>query len=164
MLAWLFWMRQRKHINITAGKNNHSTIQVWRRLGGVDLLIRIPHTPVGPKAIVRTSLLDFTEGTAICIDVPHSFLIQVNCASSLCVLAMMAPHEWARSPNEYMHLHLASTKFPDSTPGEVGATEVEGAARVVEASRPDDSGVHPPRVALPRVLPGSAGREPRRRL
>ena len=114
-------------------------------------------TPVGPKAIVRTSLLDFTEGTAICLDVPHSFLIQVNCASSLCVLAMMAPHEWARSPNEYMHLHLASTKFPDSTPGEVGATEVEGAARVVEASRPDDSGVHPPRVALPCVLPGSAG-------
>ena len=54
-----------------------------------------------------------------------------------------------------MHLHLASTKFPDSTPGKVGAAEE--AVRVVEASRPDGSGVHFPRVALPCVLPGSAG-------
>ena len=49
-----------------------------------------------------------------------------------------------------MHLHLTSTKFPDSTFGAVGAAEE--AAWIVEAYRPGGSGIHPPHVALPRVL------------
>ena len=41
--------------------------------------------PLGPNAAIGTSILVSIEGTATGIEGSHSFIVQIDCESSLCV-------------------------------------------------------------------------------
>ena len=54
-------------------------------------------TSVGPKAAVRESLLNFFEGAACSINHSHSFPVQGDCETSLCLLTILTAHKLACS-------------------------------------------------------------------